>query len=49
MGRAVHAAARHAGRYVEVPRAGHNDLAQVAGAAYWEFLRDALAAASGDA
>jgi fermentation-respiration switch protein FrsA (DUF1100 family) len=42
MGRAVHAAARVKGALLVVPGAGHNDLADVAGDAYWEWLRDAL-------
>ena len=43
MGRAVHAAARVRGEYVEVPRAGHNDLAATGGERYWRWLAAALA------
>ena len=43
MGRAVHAAARQRGGYVEIPRAGHNDLVDAGGAAYWRWLEGALA------
>jgi fermentation-respiration switch protein FrsA (DUF1100 family) len=46
MGRAVHAAARQPGAYVEIPRAGHNDLPEAGGGRdYWRFLREALAQA----
>lgn len=44
MGRAVHAAAQNRGEYVEIPRAGHNDLVDAGGAAYWRWLGRALAA-----
>jgi len=43
MGRAVHAAARVRGEYVEIPAAGHNDLPSAGGAEYWRWLRGALA------
>ena len=43
MGRAVHAAARVKGEYVEVPRAGHNDLPSAGGERYWRWLEAALA------
>ncbi|HEU4630701.1 MAG TPA: alpha/beta hydrolase [Gemmatimonadaceae bacterium] len=46
MGRAVHDAARRQGRYVEVPRAGHNDLPEVGGRVYWTWLTAALASAT---
>jgi hypothetical protein len=42
MGRAVHAAARRTGGLLVVPDAGHNDVPEVGGAAYWRFLRQAL-------
>jgi hypothetical protein len=42
MGRAVHAAARVPGELLLVPGAGHNDLRDVAGDAYWAWLRRAL-------
>ncbi|HVE78607.1 MAG TPA: alpha/beta hydrolase [Gemmatimonadaceae bacterium] len=42
MGRAVHDAARVKGALLLVPGAGHNDLADVAGDAYWTWLRRAL-------
>lgn len=44
MGRAVHAAARVRGEYVEVAGAGHNDLPSAGGARYWDWLARALAA-----
>jgi uncharacterized protein len=45
MGHAVHAAARNKGELLIVPGAGHNDVAIVAGARYWEWVGRALAAA----
>lgn len=42
MGRAVHAAARVPGELLVVPRAGHNDVIDTAGEAYWEWMRRAL-------
>jgi pimeloyl-ACP methyl ester carboxylesterase len=42
MGRAVHAAARVPGELLIVPGAGHNDVIDGAGDAYWEWLRRAL-------
>ena len=42
MGRAVHAAARVPGELLVVPGAGHNDLIDSAGDAYWEWMRRAL-------
>jgi len=42
MGRAVHAAARRPGELLLVPGAGHNDVADAGGAAYWAFLARAL-------
>lgn len=45
MGRAVHAAARQAGELLIVEGAGHNDVADVAGAAYWRWLTTAVTAA----
>jgi hypothetical protein len=42
MGREVFAAARHPGELLIVPRAGHNDLAEVGGEAYWGWLERAL-------
>ena len=42
MGRAVHAAARTPGELLLVRGAGHNDLRDVAGDAYWVWLRRAL-------
>lgn len=42
MGRAVHAAARRPGGYVEIPGAGHDDLVTTGGAAYWGWVREAL-------
>jgi pimeloyl-ACP methyl ester carboxylesterase len=46
MGRAVHASARVPGELVVVPGAGHNDVVEVAGDAYWQWLRRALASAA---
>ena len=46
MGRAVHAAARVRRDLVLVPGAGHNDVVEVAGDAYWEWLRRALSSAT---
>ena len=42
MGRAVHAAAHAPGRLLIVRGAGHNDVSEVGGAAYWEWFRSAL-------
>jgi pimeloyl-ACP methyl ester carboxylesterase len=42
MGRAVHAAARVPGELLVVPGAGHNDVIDTAGDAYWEWMRRAL-------
>ncbi len=42
MGRAVHAAARVPGELLLVRGAGHNDVRDVAGDAYWGWLRRAL-------
>jgi uncharacterized protein len=46
MGRAVHAAARVPGELLLVRGAGHNDVHDVAGDAYWSWLRRALASVS---
>lgn len=46
MGRAVYEAARIRGELLILPRAGHNDVAQVGGELYWEWLSRALAAAT---
>jgi fermentation-respiration switch protein FrsA (DUF1100 family) len=42
MGREVFAAARRPGELLIVPRAGHNDLAEVGGEDYWGWLERAL-------
>ena len=42
MGRAVHAAARVPGELLLVRGAGHNDVSDVGGDAYWSWLRRAL-------
>jgi fermentation-respiration switch protein FrsA (DUF1100 family) len=42
MGREVFAAARRPGELLIVPRAGHNDLAEVGGEEYWGWLERAL-------
>ena len=42
MGRAVHAAARVPGELLVVPGAGHNDVIDTAGDAYWEWMQRAL-------
>ena len=42
MGRAVHAAARVPGELLLVRGAGHNDVRDIAGDAYWGWLRRAL-------
>ena len=42
MGRAVHAAARLPGELLVVPGAGHNDVVDSSGDAYWEWMRRAL-------
>jgi len=44
MGRQVFAAARHPGELLIVPGAGHNDVADVGGAAYWAWIGSALRA-----
>jgi pimeloyl-ACP methyl ester carboxylesterase len=44
MGRDVFAAARLKGELLIVPGAGHNDVAERGGAAYWSWLRRALSA-----
>jgi uncharacterized protein len=44
MGRDVFAAARVKGELLIVPGAGHNDVAERGGAAYWSWLRRALSA-----
>lgn len=46
MGRAVHAAARVPGELLVVRGAGHNDVSDVAGEAYWSWMRRALESAS---
>jgi fermentation-respiration switch protein FrsA (DUF1100 family) len=46
MGRDVFAAALHKGELLIVHRAGHNDVAEVGGSAYWGWLGRALAGAS---
>jgi hypothetical protein len=46
MGREVFAAALHKGELLVVHRAGHNDVADVGGSAYWSWLGRALAAPS---
>jgi uncharacterized protein len=45
MGREVYAAAKVKGALLLVPGAGHNDVASVAGEAYWAWLGGALRAA----
>jgi len=42
MGRAVFAAARHPGQMLPVEGAGHNDVAEVGGDAYWNWVTAAL-------
>jgi uncharacterized protein len=42
MGRQVFAAARRPGRLLTVDGAGHNDVADVGGERYWEWLTDAV-------
>jgi pimeloyl-ACP methyl ester carboxylesterase len=42
MGRRVHAAARVRGPVLLVEQAGHNDVCEVAGEAYWEWMSNAL-------
>lgn len=42
MGRAVHAAARVPGELLVVRGAGHNDVIDTAGDAYWDWMRRAL-------
>lgn len=44
MGRRVHAAARRPGELLVVPRAGHNDVVESGGEAYWTWLARALGA-----
>ena len=46
MGRAVHAAARAPGELLIVPAAGHNDVDEVGGDAYWRWLEHALGASA---
>jgi pimeloyl-ACP methyl ester carboxylesterase len=46
MGREVFAAALHQGELLIVHRAGHNDVAELGGSAYWMWLGRALAAPS---
>lgn len=46
MGRAVHAAARVPGQLLLVERAGHNDVADVGGDRYWNWLVDAVSSAT---
>ncbi|HJR66166.1 MAG TPA: alpha/beta fold hydrolase [Gemmatimonadaceae bacterium] len=46
MGRAVYAAARIRGELLLVRGAGHNDVSDVAGEAYWSWLRRALDSAA---
>ena len=43
MGMAVHQAARVRGPCLLLPRAGHNDVVERGGDAYWAWLREALA------
>lgn len=43
MGRAVFSAAKVKGELLIVPRAGHNDVPQVGGGDYWNWLRRAMA------
>ena len=45
MGREVFSAARHKGELLIVHRAGHNDVADVGGDAYWDWLGRSLATA----
>src|SRR4051812_20796717 len=40
MGRAIHAAARVPGKLLVVAGAGHNDVAEVGGEAYWQWVRE---------
>jgi fermentation-respiration switch protein FrsA (DUF1100 family) len=42
MGREVFEAAAHKGDLLIVPGAGHNDVAEIGGPGYWEWLRDAI-------
>ena len=42
MGRAVFAAARQRGRLLVVAGAGHNDVPELGGEAYWKWLTDAV-------
>ena len=42
MGRAVHAAAKVPGELIVVPAAGHNDVDDVGGDAYWAWIERAL-------
>jgi fermentation-respiration switch protein FrsA (DUF1100 family) len=42
MGKAIHAAARVPGKLLVVDRAGHNDVAEVGGKEYWDWVRDIL-------
>jgi pimeloyl-ACP methyl ester carboxylesterase len=45
MGREVFEAARHKGELLIIPHAGHNDVPEVGGDAYWSWLGRALAGA----
>lgn len=47
MGRDVIDASRRPGRFLLVPGAGHNDVVDVGGEAYWRWLGDAVAGRSG--
>jgi uncharacterized protein len=42
MGRRVHTAAQQPGELLIVPKAGHNDVAEVGGPAYWDWLAAAV-------
>jgi hypothetical protein len=42
MGLEVYEAARKKGSLLVVDEAGHNDLADVGGAGYWEWIKSAL-------
>ena len=46
MGMQVYQAAREKGRLLVVEGAGHNDVADVAGEEYWQWMRDALRVAA---
>ena len=45
MGLQVHSAAKRRGELLMVPKAGHNDVADVAGERYWRWLTDAVSSA----